>query len=98
MSDYVNVPVDLARDMAKFIRNNDNGSLEHWANHLDPVNLSDKIFRIVNFYIKSDGNPSMATNEIIQEFIHVANSVRIIEDVFIIKKDFISLIENNTSV
>ena len=91
MSDYVNVPVDLARDMAKFIRNNDNGSLEHWANHLDPVNLSDKIFRIVNFYIKSDGDPSMATNEILEEFVNVIGSVKLIEDAFIIKKDLIGL-------
>ena len=92
MSDCVNVPVDLARDIAKFIRNNDNGSLEHWASHLDPVNLSDKIFRIVNFYIKSGGDPSMATNEIIEEFVNVIGSVKLIEDAFIIKKDLIGLI------
>jgi hypothetical protein len=93
MSDYINVPVDLAREMAKFIRNNDNGSLEHWAGHLDPVNLSDRIFRIVNFYIKSDGDPNMATNEIINELINVVNNVKIIEEVFLIKKDLISLLE-----
>lgn len=94
----VSIPSDVAREIAKLIRNVDNGKMEDWAEMLDPINLSDKIFRIVNFYIKSGGDPSMATSEIIQEFIHVANSVRIIEDVFIIKKDFISLIENNTSV
>jgi hypothetical protein len=92
MSDYINVPVDLAREMAKFIRNNDNGSLEHWAGHLDPVNLSDRIFRIVNFYIKSEGDPSMATNEILEEFVNVIGSVKLIEDAFIIKKDLIGLI------
>jgi len=92
MSDYINVPVDLAREMAKFIRNNDNGSLEHWAYHLDPVNLSDRIFRIVNFYIKSEADPSMATNEILEEFVNVIGSVKLIEDAFIIKKDLISLI------
>ena len=92
MSDYVNVPVNVARDIAKFIRNNDNGNLDHWAEHLDPLNLSDRIFRIVNFYIKSEGNPDTATNEILEEFVNIIGSVRVIEDAFIIKKDLVGLI------
>jgi len=98
MSDYINVPVDVARDIAKFIRNNDNGNLDHWAEHLDPLNLSDRIFRIVNFYIKSEGDPYMATNEILEEFVNVIGSVKLIEDSFIIKKDLINLIENGANV
>jgi len=95
MSDYVNIPVDVARDIAKFIRNNDNGNLDHWAEHLDPLNLSDRIFRIVNFYIKSEGNPDTATNEILEEFVNVIGSVKLIENAFIIKKDLINLLEIN---
>jgi len=91
MSDYVNVPVDVARDIAKFIRNNDNGNLDHWAEHLDPLNLSDRIFRIVNFYIKSDGDPSSATKEVMTEILRTIDSVRVIEESFIIKNDLISL-------
>ena len=98
MSDYINIPVDLAREMAKFIRNNDNGSLEHWAYHLDPVNLSDRIFRIVNFYINSNGDPNLATHEIINEIKYLINNVRIIEDAFILKKDLINLIESGANV
>ena len=39
----------------------------------------------------------MATNEIINEFMYVANSVKMIENVFIIKKDLINLLENGAN-
>jgi hypothetical protein len=50
------------------------------------------IFLNVNFYIKYEGDPSMATNEILEEFVNVIGSVKLIEDAFIIKKDLIGLV------
>ena len=93
----VSIPSDVAREIAKLIRNVDNGKMEDWAEMLDPINFSDKVFRIVNFYIKSGGDPSMATNEIINECMYVANSVKMIENIFIIKKDLINLLENGAN-
>jgi hypothetical protein len=93
MNDNVVVPVDLAKEIAKFIRNNDNGQLEHWAEQLDPINLSDKIFRIVNYYVQSKNDPKQATVEIIEELFNAINSIRIIEESFVLKKDLLNLLK-----
>jgi hypothetical protein len=94
----IKIPADVAREIAKLIRNVDDGKLEDWASMLDPVNISDRIYRIINFYIKSNGDPNFATDEILNEFKYLINSVRIIEDSFILKKDLINLIESGANV
>jgi hypothetical protein len=94
----ITIPADVAREIAKLIRNVDDGKLENWASMLDPVNISDRVYRIINFYINSNGDPNLATHEIINEVKYLINNVRIIEDAFILKKDLINLIENGVNV
>jgi hypothetical protein len=94
----ITIPADVAREIAKLIRNVDDGKLENWASMLDPVNISDRVYRIINFYINSNGDPDLATHEIINEIKYLINNVRIIEDAFILKKDLINLIESGANV
>ena len=94
----ITIPADVAREIAKLIRNVDDGKLENWASMLDPVNISDRVYRIINFYINSNGDPNLATHEIINEVKYLINNVRIIEDAFILKKDLINLIESGANV
>jgi len=94
----ITIPADVAREIAKLIRNVDDGKLENWASMLDPVNISDRVYRIINFYINSNGDPNLATHEIINEIKYLINNVRIIEDAFILKKDLINLIESGANV
>jgi hypothetical protein len=89
--DEVTVPSDIARDIAKFIRNSHDSSMDHLADILDPINLNDRLFKVINFYIKSDGDPSSATREVMTEILRTIDSVRVIEESFIIKNDLISL-------
>lgn len=85
------IPSDIAKDIAKFIRNSDDYTMDHLADLLDPINLNDRLFKVINFYIKSDGDPHAATREIMTEIFKTIDSVRVIEESFIIKNDLIPL-------
>ena len=89
--DEVTVPYDIARDIAKFIRNSHDSSMDHLADILDPGSLSDRLFKVINFYIKSDGDPNAASREVMTEVLRAIDGVRVIEESFIIKNDLISL-------
>lgn len=61
----ISVPEDIAKDIAKLIRDKDDGKHEEWAELLYPLPLSERIYRIVYFYIHSGGSPRLATEEIL---------------------------------